>query len=370
MRVVHIAQSHGCYDANFKLTQATFDKVTRSQFAVAQLILQNPHCPVVSESLDRTLTFNEFSNGQTITFGPHEINVKKIKKIFPNGLPDHFDDLNKAQLEAFYCCGAPIILLLLNKITVLYSCTDEITNKMAQNYYNNDLQSAAKNEVLTTSFLQTTSQVMLTREKAAIAATKYAAEAHYKEVEKTSIVILVYGSRHNFQFLCARNGLHYQKIYTHPEQVKEFSTNSSYELGYTSDSPFWISSDICDKSKIDIDKINKHSSWQFSPQKIKISFSLLLIAAGSGLLAMYCLLSIANPLVLLITGTLLVGLGLIFGLYLFMDWLNDRYNPSPATFDVTFEGKEPTTVIHTSSNAGQSSDLDVSSDRWQISPCF
>ena len=346
MRIAHIAQTHGYHAVGHRPTTEEFDRVVVSQFAVAQLILQNPHCPVICESMDHNRTFREFNQGKSTTFGPYEINVKKIQKIFPRGLPDNFDDLNRPQKEALYCGGATTVLLFLNIIPILYSSIDEITGKMGQNFLANDIQIAHETKVETASFLQTAFLIQSIREKAAIEAIKYAAEAHYKKVKETSIAILVYGSMHDFQPLCTKNGLGYQKIYTHPLQVEKYGKNSRYESTYIPGSPYWSASDICDVSKLDVDKINKQSSVEFSPQKIKILSSLLLMTAGSGLLAMYFLLSVANPLVLLIFGILFVGIGLIVGLYLFADWLKDRYNPPPATIGVVIEGEEPASTIH------------------------
>ena len=93
MKLVHIAQSHGYHAVGHRPTAEEFDKVLMSQFAIAQLILQNPNCPVVCESMEHTITFRELSQGKSISVGPYELNVKKIQKIFPSGLPDNFDAL-------------------------------------------------------------------------------------------------------------------------------------------------------------------------------------------------------------------------------------------------------------------------------------
>jgi len=246
---------------------------------------------------------------------------------------------------------------LLNKIPVLYRSTDEIAGKVGQYFFEQELRIAHKTKVETDSFLQKAFLVQLLREKTAIEAVKHAAEVHYKTIEDTSIAILVYGSMHDFQPLCTNNRLHYQKIYTRPHQVAEYSKNSRYESTYIPSSPYWSASDICDVSKLDVDKINKQGSVEFSPQKIKLLSSLLLITIGSGLLAMYFLLPVKNPLVLLIVGTLLVGIGLIIGLYLITDYLKNRYYPSPATIGVVIEGEEEpraSTHKHPALNAPQS----------------
>lgn len=343
MRVIHIAQTHAYPTGMRSPTTEEFEEVVRSQFAVAQLIQQNPHCPVLCESREQNLTFRELNQGGSLTYHSYEMNVKKIQQIFPWGLPENFNDLNRAQKEALYC-GGPTVLLFLNKIPVLYSSTNKSAAKLNRDFLENVAHETKACFRL----------IMSIRERAAIEAIKHAAEAHYKKVEETSIVILVYGCGHDFHSLCSNNRLHYQKIYTHPRQVEKFGKNLSYESTYIPGSPYWNASDICDVSKLDVDKINKQGSLEFSPQKIQILSSLLLITVGSGLLAMYLLLPIANPLVLLIFSILLIGIGLIIGLYLFANCLKNRYNPTPTTIGLVSEGEDPVDIHHASLNARQS----------------
>lgn len=215
---------------------------------------------------------------------------------------------------------------------------------MGQIFFENDMRSAHETKIETDNFRQKAALIQSIRENAAVEATKQAAQAHYKKVEEASIAILVYGAMHDFQPLCTTNGLYYQKIYTNPLQVEKYGKNSRYESSYIPGSLHWNTLDICEISNLDIDKINKQGSVEFFPQKIKILASLILIAAGSGLLAMYFLLTVANPLVLLISGVLLMGIGLSIGLYLFAEYLKDRHSPPPATLGVVIKDEESTAI--------------------------
>lgn len=265
MKLVHIAQTHAYLAANHSPTVADFDEVVQSQIAVAQLILQNPNCSIVCESARENRTFQECSQGKFFYDGPTKTSVEQMKRVFPRGLPNNFNDLNLEQKTALYSFGATTVLLLLTLIPVIYKSIDSDTADVAWHFLNNDLRIAFESKIETDSFRTKVLDLQSRREKAAIQAVKDAAEAHYKTVDDKSIVILVYGALHDFQALCTNNGWEYEKVYTHSGQLQRHNEDSASLSLYTPGSQYWRSSEICDSSTLDFNKTRKQSPSQCSP---------------------------------------------------------------------------------------------------------
>lgn len=336
MRVVHLAQTHAFFGDGFKPTQELFDQTVHSQWVMAQLIKQNPHCAVVTENVFQDLTYREYSRGRGIRCGPYELTVAKINKIFPKGLPNQLGDLNRAQKEALYCFGAGLVLLFLNIIPVLYdNSVDKNIALTLQVFLDTEAREAEKTGLRTQEYLQKFDRIDALREKDAVAAVIRAAKIHYKEVEKSTIVIIIYGSAHSFESHCLKNGLNYQKVYTAPRQIKCYNPAITKMINLAG-SPFWKDSDLCDPSKVNANKIKQQDSVEFSLPGFQMILGLCTTLFGAALLATYCFAALANPVIMLVLGLLSVVVGLI----ICINYLLNRYNQPMETLGVVLEGEE------------------------------
>ncbi|MCW8385761.1 hypothetical protein OQJ15_05490 [Fluoribacter dumoffii] len=245
--ITHVQMVHDAISEDFySIWEASEDKniinlklkeeVAYSQFKVAQLILKNPQKVIVLEGLDHKITSDE----QDIV---SKETTDDIRANFPNGIPECFNKLSDVQKDLLRVNTAPVVLLCLNKIPVVYPST---TPELAKKLYTAIDEATSRGNLLG-ELKKIESDFRPEREQSAIASCLAAA----RESENFE-VFLVFGGLHKFYQYQPEDNSYYM---TPPENMdaSDLLTRES-KMSVNSDTinPFLNGEDFVSKFKKEI----------------------------------------------------------------------------------------------------------------------
>jgi hypothetical protein len=107
-------------DAHHSMVNGT--PVARSQFMVARHLDNFPGIEVFSENIATDMTGADFQ-GKNIGRTNRQM-LDEVKRIFPNGLPSNYEDLNDEQKAYLMQNGGGMFALLTGRIGALYSAAE------------------------------------------------------------------------------------------------------------------------------------------------------------------------------------------------------------------------------------------------------
>jgi len=233
--------------------------------------------------------------------------IEEIKSIFPQGLPENTNILNDQQKKVLYNHGGATLLFLLNEIPALHkSLSSAAASTVNTTLGTVPSVTGVKDRDVPKSvnrlFDQKASELRPLREREAIQQVKVVATMYFAERLDQATVILVYGSAHNFKPYCDKNGIKYEKIYTHGSQ--------------------------------------------------QISWQLIMLYAGITLMPLGVLVSLLMTLVIsidsaFIAGTVVIGVGLILSLGAFLGLLIDQCKRPPTTIGSPAESEDTAITVTT-----------------------
>lgn len=188
VKLTHIRNSHILPQAE-RLSRATLEQIAYSQYHVAQAILayKKTNSPIILlEGLTENLSLLELSRAKS--------DVAMF--IFPEGLPDKFDQLNAHQKSYLALNGGAFTLYLLQQVSELYKTAESEEQKAilaAVDY--------SEPEKMFSKIYQADGKLKpeyndLINEKREIAAIKFAKQAALET--NNNDVLLVFGGAHNF----------------------------------------------------------------------------------------------------------------------------------------------------------------------------
>lgn len=176
---VHVKQIHSPGEG--VPTKPLYEKVIRSQLAVAKAIRARPECPILVEGL-----FTDAMPGKHLG-AIHRL----LQEKFPTGFRYEFNELSHSQKQLIYTHGAPRILYHLGEIPMAFKSIHQKTGVAI------DLQVAAG----------MTDGMFRPREEEAVLCTKEAAAK-----VNASKFLVVFGAAHKFRPYCKREGFSYSSI--------------------------------------------------------------------------------------------------------------------------------------------------------------
>lgn len=186
LKIFHLTQRHKVEGGSAKGKELA----THSQYNIAKYISIHNKIPVVVEGI------NEDSKNICATRKDDCDFARNI--VFPNGLPQKYEELNFLQKSTIYEMGGPVTLLYLGIIPALYGAIDEHNGNIA----NEKLERLSTREFLAT-FRRDPNWD--NREALAIEFCKKAAKKHYGDTHNKE-VILVFGGDHDFTSECNKQG--------------------------------------------------------------------------------------------------------------------------------------------------------------------
>lgn len=168
VHITHVKQTHMPYGQT-EVTSTDMEEIAYSQFKVCQAVISNPDALVVKESLYENYTPDLMSINQ---------NADYAKKLFPNGLPKNYEELDEAQKN--YLARRGVVALF--DLGILSHVYKSLNKDEAQKI--NALMSANCFEAI--------------YEPRELLAIKYAKEAAKSSSKQDVHVLLIFGEVHDF----------------------------------------------------------------------------------------------------------------------------------------------------------------------------
>ncbi|MCT4635112.1 MAG: hypothetical protein N4A31_02540 [Rickettsiales bacterium] len=198
IEIIHLKQFHRIpgipeYDKQNNICNI----VVKSQLNLAKYLERNNDIPVVSESLYDNINCENSSEMCAVT----------KQYIFPNGLPDSFEQLTHVQKAMLYEYGAAITLTYAGVLPKTYPSID----KDNSDKIDNDFSKGIYNDIFST------------REKFAIENAKLAAQDYYDDSTQGKVFI-IFGGAHDFSKECDEFGYKISEI--------DFSLRDEVGLAY------------------------------------------------------------------------------------------------------------------------------------------
>lgn len=188
-RIIFLPQTHPTIlGGSLQVAPENFDKTARSQFAIAKYLEKNKNLPVFSEQV---------SSDQTVETVSAEFKktAAQIKTMFPDGLPDQFENLTDEQQNVIARAGGDAISFILRNTAMLRRVVendqiqDELIGKVSDY--------AQKNPYATSTSPEIHNIIFNIRENLALDQINNFIKNNPLERD----VILIYGSDHYYSFL-------------------------------------------------------------------------------------------------------------------------------------------------------------------------
>lgn len=187
-RILLLPQTHASVlGGSLQVAPENADKTARSQFAIAKYLEQHKDIPVFSEQV---------STDQTVqTVSPDFKRAgAQIKSMFPNGLPQSFDDLTDDQKNIIARAGGDAISFILRNTDMLHRVVE---NDQVQDQLIGKVSAwAQKNPYATTPPPEIVNTIFNVRENLALDQINSYFKAHPSQRD----VVLIYGSDHYYSF--------------------------------------------------------------------------------------------------------------------------------------------------------------------------
>lgn len=178
-RYLHLPQFHTTEDNSFE----EYEWIARSQFENAHQILEHPHAALIVEGITEKITRRDVKKEKLL--------MERARFLFPQGIPENFDDLSFSQRNFLANTGAAQTLLYLGKIHEIlpaYSAKEEarIFNEVAEIRSRLNLKGKSGYHIPRIYELVFTERERLTAQSAQKAGKNY------------DEVLIIYGAAHDF----------------------------------------------------------------------------------------------------------------------------------------------------------------------------
>jgi|LauGreDrversion4_2_1035121.scaffolds.fasta_scaffold380560_1 hypothetical protein len=180
MKIYHLKQQHNL-PFGIQATPEYKNNTVRSQMLLADFIKSHPGLPVLTEGLYEDQKFDESCSMMS----------SAMKTVFPEGIPDKFEDLTELQKDVLYDYGAARVLFFLQTIPAIYKSIhkdecEKIDREIEAGHY---------------------SLIFHARETEAISCVIEAARGTGQEG-----VILIFGGAHDFGEKCKAGGIELDEV--------------------------------------------------------------------------------------------------------------------------------------------------------------
>lgn len=201
IEIIHLKQFHKIPGIpNYDEQNEICNTVAKSQFKLANYLAHNNNTPVVLESLYDNINCENSSEMCAVT--------KEV--VFPDGLPNSFEDLSYAQKVMLYEYGATITLTYMGVLPQTYPSIDSDSS--------DKIDAEARKLSYEELYLKvTTTEDFGNREHFALDNAKLAAQDHYGSSTQGKVFI-VFGAAHDFRKECIEFGYQHSEIDFSPDK--------------------------------------------------------------------------------------------------------------------------------------------------------